>query len=436
LARQRARSAVAAHRPLAGQISLQNLAKRASLSAATKFVTSCSPTAVLEADRSEQRVSTGIDALDTVLGGLYWGDNVVWQLDAAPVKPFYSAIASLPDTFDTRTFISFGNAADAHAVGGMTVINAGPGSELAQPADLLREIHRLCQPPGRRLLLFESLDSMVAAWGASSTRGFFARCCPLLLEVGAIAYWSMSTREIPQVVRDTVETVTQCVLRVDERSVRVAKAEGRDERVRGSVLHWHQEHGIPVLAPAELVGRIAASLREVRRSRAMSQHDLAGLAGVTASAISQAERAERGLSLATLVRLSSALGVTIDDLLHGEDPDIYRIGRRTDDPQRGLERTITLLGSSDSDLRVDLVHLDVRETGAPTDKQHGTGIVAVASGLVHVQVAGQTPAVRHGEVLVADSERVDGWRNLGQTEAVLFWIVVPKGHATQRRRPA
>jgi transcriptional regulator with XRE-family HTH domain len=46
-----------------------------------------------------------------------------------------------------------------------------------------------------------------------------------------------------------------------------------------------------VLAPAELVGRVAASLRAVRRARALSQHDLAGLAGVTASAISQAERA-------------------------------------------------------------------------------------------------------------------------------------------------
>ena len=316
------------------------------------------------------------------------------------------------------------------------MIDAGPDSPLASPADLLREIHRLCHPPGRRLLLFDSLDSMVAAWGASSARAFFARCCPLLLEVGAIAYWSMSARETPGAVRETVETVTQCVLRVDERSVRVAKAEGRDEGVRGSVLHWHQEDGVPVLAPAELVGRVAASLREVRRSRGLSQQDLATLAGVTASAISQAEREERGLSLATLVRLSSALGVTIDDLLHGEDPDLYRIGRRTEDPQRGLERTITLLGGGDSDLRVDLVHLGVREAAAQADRRKGTGIVAIASGLVQVQVAGQTPAVRYGEVLVAESERIEGWRNLGQTEAVLFWITIPAGHATRPRRLA
>jgi transcriptional regulator with XRE-family HTH domain len=144
----------------------------------------------------------------------------------------------------------------------------------------------------------------------------------------------MDARATPLTVRETVESVTQCILRVDERSVRVAKAEARGEGVRGSVLHWHLEDGRPVLALADIMSRVATSLRALRRDRELSQQDLASLAGVTASAISQAERAERGLSLATLARLSSALGLTVDDLLHGEDSDIYRIGRRLDDPPR------------------------------------------------------------------------------------------------------
>jgi len=246
----------------------------------------------------------------------------------------------------------------------------------------------------------------------------------------AIAYWSTSMRETPSMVRDTVEAVTQCVLRVDERSVRVVKAEGRNDAVRGSVLHWRDEGGRLALAPAEVIGQVAASLRAIRRSRGLSQHDLAALGGVTASAISQAERAARGLSLATLVRLSSALGVTIDDLLRGVDPVTYRIGRRADDPQRGSEPTITLIEGGQSDLRVDLVRLDARTSGVRIERTAtaGTGIVAVASGLVAVQVAGQTATLRSGEVLVAASYRVDGWRNLGQTEAVLFWIIVPAVH--------
>jgi len=379
---------------------------------------------MLEDHSSEQRVSTGLGALDSVLGGLYWGDNVVWDLDSAPVDPFYSAIARRTEDFDTRTFISLGGSPAALEGPELAVIRAGPGSTLEHAGDLLREIYRVCHPEGRRLLLFESLESMIQAWGAKTTCGFFARCCPLLLDVGAIAYWSMSSRATPLTVRETVESVTQVILRVDERSVRVAKAEARDERVRGSVLHWYLEDGHPVLELADIIARVAASLRAVRRARELSQHDLATLAGVTASAISQAERAERGLSLATLARLSSALGLTIDDLLHGEDPEPYRIGRRSGDPQGESEQTITLLGDATSRLRIDLVRLDAREASGPLDQQRGIGIVAVATGLIQVQITGGTPAVRSGEVLVADSDRVEGWRNLGQSEAVLFWIVV------------
>jgi transcriptional regulator with XRE-family HTH domain len=375
---------------------------------------------MLETSSSEQRVSTGLDALDVVLGGLYWGDNVVWQLDGPEAEPFYRSIARHEDVFESKTVVSLGEIQRYRDIPGMAVIEAGPRSALTQPADLLREVHRVT-PRGHRLLLFDSMDALVRAWGTNRTRDFFARCCPMLLELGAIAYWSMSATQTPDIVQDTVQAVTQCVLRVDERSVRVAKAEGRDDTVRGTVLHWHHEAGRPVLAPAELAGRGAASLRALRRARKLSQHDLGDLAGVTASAISQVERAERGLSLATLVRLSAALGITIDELLRGEDPGLYRIGRRTDDPQDGLEHTVALLAGTG--LHIDLVHLGARESGAPALTRSGTGIVAVASGLVQVQVAGQTPAVRHGEVLVADSEQIAGWRNLGQTEAELFWIV-------------
>ena len=74
-------------------------------------------------------------------------------------------------------------------------------------------------------------------------------------------------------------------------------------------------------------------------------------------------------------------------------------------------------------LRIDLVHLGPREFSTPVVALSGLGVVAVASGLVQVQVSGQSPAVRHGEVLVADAETVTGWRNLGAAEAELFWIV-------------
>src|SRR6516165_2854351 len=92
-------------------------------------------TAMLEDHSSEQRVSTGLDPLDTVLGGLYWGDNVVWQLDSGSVDPFYSAIARRSQDFDTRIFISLGGSPAALEAPTLTVIRAGSGNGLELAGD-------------------------------------------------------------------------------------------------------------------------------------------------------------------------------------------------------------------------------------------------------------------------------------------------------------
>ena len=373
-------------------------------------------------------MSTGVDTLDEVLGGLYWGDNVVWQLDGASADPFYRAIAEDTGAFDSSCWVAVGHAPGA-VVGDdprLEIVGTQVGHAPVEPGDLLREIRRRCEPERRSLLLFEPLDGMADAWGAELTRGFFARCCPLLLEVGAVAYWSMDLRRVPATVRETVEAATQCLLRLDRHSVRVAKAEGRDHSVRGSLLHWHAGPNGPILAEAEVPGRVAASLRALRRRRRISQKQLAAMAGVTASAISQAERGERGLSLSTLVRLSETLGLTVDDLLHGEEQATYRIGRRGDDPHGDAQPAMALLAGLSSSVRIDLHHVPPRERGAPLEREEGEGIVAVSRGLVQVDVDDRTPAIRDGEVLVADASRIQGWRNLGDREAVLFWIVVAR----------
>ena len=155
----------------------------------------------------------------------------------------------------------------------MTVLEAGP-----QPADLLREVHRLACA-ATDCVLFDSMDAMVQTWGVPRTRDFFARCCPMLLEFGAIAYWSMTARETP--VGHPGDRPRRHPVRAPRRRSQRARGQGRGPRRHrpGSVLHWHQESGRAVLEPAELSGRVAASLRTVRHARKLSQHDLGTLRG-------------------------------------------------------------------------------------------------------------------------------------------------------------
>jgi hypothetical protein len=53
----------------------------------------------------------------------------------------------------------------------------------------------------------------------------------------------------------------------------------------------------------------------------------------------------------------------------------------------------------------------------------GTELVAVANGLVQVILATGRPVLRGGEALLVETATIERWRNVGSSEAVLFWIL-------------
>ncbi|MGH3766692.1 MAG: helix-turn-helix domain-containing protein [Pseudonocardiaceae bacterium] len=185
-----------------------------------------------------------------------------------------------------------------------------------------------CRRGERNLVLFEALETMIGRWGADAAARFFAHCCPQLLELGAIAYWSVPPSEHYPGLWRTIEEITQCVLVVGDSRLRVAKAEGRTPGIEGSVFRYRDVDGLPALTPAPVAARIGVALRAARTQRHLSQSDLARLARVSPSAISQAERGKRGLSLETLLQLTGNLNMSVDELLRGDVVAGYRLGRR------------------------------------------------------------------------------------------------------------
>ncbi len=178
---------------------------------------------------------------------------------------------------------------------------------------------------------------MSAQWGDERAGRFFTRGCPMLLGLGGIAYWTLTVSRHSAGVHREIEAVTQCVLNVGEGRLRVVKAEGRPAGVQGSVYRYRLEGERPILEPALAASRLGAALKDIRRARRLSQADLAKLAGVSASAISQTERGRRGLSLGTLLVLTARLNITLDELLRGHAAPGYRLVRR-DDPRHGILR--------------------------------------------------------------------------------------------------
>ncbi|MDP1804546.1 MAG: XRE family transcriptional regulator, partial [Acidimicrobiales bacterium] len=219
---------------------------------------------------------------------------------------------------------------------------------------------------------------------------------------------------------EQITNVTQCVLEIGDGHLRVVKAEGRPASVQGRLLRLERTGDELHLEDERALGRLGRGLERVRRERNLHQSDLARMAGVTPSAISQAEAGRRGLSLDTLLLLSERLGMGLDELLAAAPTGGYVLARH---PRTPADATTALLDDPKAGLRAYLVRLGPGESGAPDFPHKGVELVLVASGLVQLTIGDDTPVLRAGDVALVTTVAVTGWRNLMNGPALLFWVL-------------
>ncbi|MDX6590893.1 MAG: hypothetical protein QOJ13_89 [Gaiellales bacterium] len=368
-------------------------------------------------------VSSGLPPLDDLMGGFLWGDNVVWEIAAgASGHPVEAALLHEAAKDGKPVYVVFGQSPDAvRELFDMPALEVLDCSAASSGDDIAAAITGLGKDRGPgAVIVIENLSSLIGRFDEATAEAVFVRTCPNLLRTSGVAYWTLD-QNAGRRLRGQVRSVTQCVISLEPDRVRIVKAEGRPRHVQGSVLRYANGDGPPQLEPAPAL-RLGPALRAVREQRGLSQTDMARLAGVSPSAISQAEQGRRGLSLETLVLLSERLGMTLDDILQGDTAPAYRLGRRS--PRMGEHgKPAVLLEDQAAGLRANMVRLAPGESGIPRPQDSGKVLIAVASGLVQVLTSGGAPVLRDGEVLSARSADLVRWRNLGDDEAVLFVVV-------------
>jgi transcriptional regulator with XRE-family HTH domain len=372
-----------------------------------------------------ETASTGVAGLDAALGGVFWGDNVVWELeDGGTLDPFVTALLGAREQFNGVVLVALhGDPAPLQAAyPDIEVLDARERSAIENAGELLSAVRERAQRAPRGLFVFDSLDALSDRWGQDMAQRFFTRACPLLLGLWAVSYWSLTpARHTPQ-LRQAVTAMTQCVLVLGRDRLRVAKAEGRPPGAQGGVFAVRSRGRRTELAPAPTPARLGAALRAVRIQRHLTQCDLGRLAGVSPSAISQAERGRRGLALHTLLDLTSRLGMTIDELLRGEIALDYRLTRRTPGDDASA-RLFPLLDDPRVGLRAHLSCMAPGHCVQASAEHEGVELVAVAAGLVQVLLPSGCPVLRQGETLLVEHSDVTGWRNVGDHDALLFWVL-------------
>lgn len=374
-----------------------------------------------------RRITTGMSGLDTLLEGLIPGDNVVWVADSADV------ITVIEDAFlghagrDGRS-CSYVTAVTAPAALGkrlgprVAIIDARPGRPSGDPVSLEREMLERAKVAPIHCTVVDNLTALAARWGDQKALAFFARTCPQLFNLGAVAYWRTFRGLLSGTFLEDVRRITQCVIDIAGDRLRVVKAEGRPDVVQGELVRFRLTEGVLTISPERALSRLGRGLQQVRRLHHLTQAALAQLAGITPSAVSQAETGRRGLSLDTLLVIADRLHVSLDDLLPTTPSMGYVVIRH--DRLGGVAPIETVLVDNPSiGLRAVLIRLGPGQSGSPPWGHKGPELLLVASGLVQLEIGDDTPVVRAGDAALATLVPIDGWRNLLSKPASLFWIL-------------
>jgi transcriptional regulator with XRE-family HTH domain len=201
------------------------------------------------------------------------------------------------------------------------------------------------------------------------------------------------------------------------------KAEGRSDALLGISYHLQVADGVATATASTAGGRLARGLTAVRRELGLTQAELADAAGVTASAISQAESGTRGLSLDTVITIADRLNISVDRLVNAGPVRDYHLARHDRSRRIANDRVVALASDTTVGMRTYLVDLAAHELVEPPVTHRGVQTVAAIRGLVQVDVGADRPVLRRGDVLVVEHTSIRTWRNLRAEPASVFWVL-------------
>jgi len=169
----------------------------------------------MTSETEPKTVTSGIPALDEVIKGLRFGDNVVWQVD------------SLEDyTYFVGPFVK-----ETIPHGGCVYLRFAPHPLLVEPRESIvtkqvdprngfdfftAEVHRVIEEwTSKKFFIFDNLSALVEEWATDELlANFFQITCPFLRELDTVAYFALTRGQHAHTAVARIRDTTQVLIDV------------------------------------------------------------------------------------------------------------------------------------------------------------------------------------------------------------------------------
>lgn len=180
---------------------------------------------------------------------------------------------------------------------------------------------------------------------------------------------------------------------------------------------------------AELARRVATTLRERRKARAMSLDQLATASGVSRAALSQIETLKSNPSLSVLWKIAVGLQIPFSELLGDAGPAVNLLRRSDAQVLRSTDGRLESRPISPAGFSRELEVYELRLAGRSTHtaEAHAAGtreLIVVLSGVLRMHVGHDRFDLGAGDSLAFPADRPHAYENPGGAEARYHNVVV------------
>lgn len=424
--------------------------------------------------------STGIEYLDSLLGGIRIGDNLVWETDSgAYVDLFLELFArhslnagnnliyvsfnrspmtmvkrlsglpdhgkiTLVDCFTSgkgdndNTFTRFYDSEQQERK--ISVVRVENPDDISKFTKILNELEEE-KGEGARYI-FDSITGMQSLWGDDTkTYRFFTYSCPRLYDLNTVAYWILEKEAHTPSFKANLEHVTQIALELsrsnEQMFLKVIKAEKRysTSMFKEQKFEVWEDNIVFREAAEKDILDLGNKVKSLRLTRGLTQTELAQKINATASYISQLERNLISPSIDSLILLSSELHVDPGYFFAMSKADlqqtIQRKGQQLPIPLAGLKNELVdcqLLIPSTEDRRIQPMLITIQpnvEIPRHLFNHKGDEYIFILKGEIELKIDGKSYILREGDSIYLDSNVPDAWKNLSETPAQAIWILSP-----------